>query len=62
MKQSTIQASISSKLQKKRKKRKNLREGVIYLPWVNHNKFRLCSPDDTTVDDVQLIKGPAKKL
>ena len=21
-----------------------------------------CSPDDTTVDDVQQIKGPAKKL
>ena len=61
MKQSTIQASISSQLRKEKKKKL---EGGSNLPPMGQplQIQNFCSPDDTTVDDVQQIKGPAKKL
>ena len=60
MKQSTIQASISSQLPKRKKKL----EGGSNLPPMGQplQIQNFCLPDDTTVDDVQQIKGPAKKL
>ena len=60
MKQSTIQASISSQLRGKKKKL----EGGSNLPPMGQplQIQNFCSPDDTTVDNVQQIKGPAKKL
>lgn len=60
MKQSTIQASISSKLQKKKKK---LERGSNLPPMGQPLQIQnFCLPDDTSVDDVQQIKGPVKKL
>ena len=68
MKQSTIQAGISSKLHKKKekkekKKKKELERGSNLPPMGQPLQIQnFCLPDDTTVDDVQQIKGPAKKL
>lgn len=58
MKQSTIQASISSKLPKKK-----LERGSNLPPMGQPLQIQnFCLPDDTSVDDVQQIKGPVKKL
>ena len=56
-----IQASISSKLHPKKKK--ELERGSNLPPMGQPLQIQnFCSLDDTTVDDVQQRKGPAKKL